>query len=1262
MTPAARCCAVSSSLLFQQSSGFGRRTKTTSSFAFCRSRRCAKRSPTSSDSSFRTTLLRAISDNSSSLRKNGNDGAEKTNEDDDDDEENDDAWGDEKGGGEDDTDDDQTTGALLPLAATADKLKRRTYSRRRKDAAFLASSASTTSSASNKVVQKYKKDALLKAAAEEDMRLEEILYEKEQRQQQKTAEEEEEEEAEEWKRKTESERLEEFSRLLRISEGTMNAPSRAFRFARRQFVAEAREGGEEVSRVPSSLFERMNVAQHHGPFFDQCAKASAFELMMEYYDLFDPKDDKMDGGRLANAFISRMSRQMRDGESNDDGFDLNAPTTTTSASRKNRYGIANSNAFYFEFVKQAFESSLTKNEYTVSAFLKACGKANRLSDAKKAFEDMKEKGTPKAIVYRSYIDCCASCADCEEALSTFQQFKVDVLGEDKRIRDDTDAVRAFNGVIAAAKNARNISVAKSIFKELTEDFAYLAPTEITYGAAITAAASASPIPDLEFALDLFNRSKEDPSVQGDMNKYIVSATLACLQRSLAVGSFTQTDAKAVALAKNITKPLLQRYEEESQRLRETNKMNNGRKDYSFDVSSQVFSALVSVYARANDVESALATIEQMKKLGFAVNRHILTSALTACRPRADDADGHAMATKGVALFEQSNKSVCETSSVASAAVFLYFYLGDVKKATDLYDKVKLRTNENSTLDNQILFNTMLLHCARKTKSHTSSNNAENAISIFRDMRRAKVPATERTYSLMLTVLGTHGNRFSDVEKVYKLANRDRNVRVNDFMRTAWMDANVKAHRVEEALMVYDSIIESYSVDDIGKNTSNASPSIVTFGSALFGCLTMSVERENVDVAADKAYKIFADMAKFNVVPNDWCGNLFVKVISRAGRVEDTISELKAIIKCGGSIQDDTLEGVVRALCRAGYPERALRVYKWLRSRQSDNESKTVKATINANNATTSLPKKVEYYHLTRETFQDLVQSCADNGFLADAWNLVERRKKYHTNGKMTIAEELGPLAMGSLFKAVARNAEVVEQEVDFMSKTKSMAKLAIESEISLFGPDVLCALVEAFARYGDLTSAMEFWEYYENNEIDNVPRKMKRANPYRKDTPRSKMYGALIDECCRLNEVSSALRVFDKAKDAEVGLNTVTLAFLESSCRRSKVDEWRVFDVCAQMRIQSEQRKSMKNPQAQRPLFSHHVTGDLEYESSSGNEYTADATIPAVAATTPINYSDAIESALENRSAAPKSGKKKNGSRNKYKSHEEMRFFDDEMY
>jgi len=1005
--------------------------------------------------------------------------------------------------------------------------------------------------------------------------------------------------------------------------------------------------------VSSETYDKMQVRTHHGPFWDLCANARDLDLAVKYFELFDPKDDKRSGGRLANAFMTRMTKEIRNKKGSNVVATKEGNELSTTANVKRFYRTAKeeseSDDLYFSIVKKAFENSLVKNEYIISAFLKACGKANRLQDAKEVFENAKKKGTPTSIVFRAFIDCCASCGDCDSALKTFEAFKVEILGKDERLRDDTDAVRAFNGMLSAAKNARNVQVAKRVFKELTEDFTYLAPTEVTYATAITAAANAYPKPDLEFALELFNRSKKDPTVQGDLDKFIVSATLSSLQRSLAAGSFTGTKEKAVLLAKTITRPLLQQlYETENER--------GGKKKIDFVVSSQVFSALVSVYARANDVESALETIALMQNRGFSVDRHILTSALTACRPSNDYSSAaqllknRSIAERGVDLYEKSNKNVRETSSVASAAMFLYFYLGDTRKAQDLYDKVKLRTNENNSLDNQILFNTMLLHCAKKkktTSSFSSDHDAIQAMSIFQDMRRARVPATERTYSLMLTVLGTQGTRFADVENVYKLASSDPNVILNDFMKTAWMDANVKANRVDEALLVYDSIIDWHKREN-GNNESDgdikSSPSIVTFGSALSACWT---ERENIDDAADKAYKIFADMAKFNVVPNDWCGNLFVKVISRAGRVEDTLSELKAIIKCGGSIQDDTLEGVVRALCRAGYAERALRVYKWLRSRQSDDKHSMKPS-----------------YCLNRETFQDMVQSCADNGFLTDAWNLVDRHKMQKESS--SIVEELGELAMGSLFKAVARNAEVVNQDIDFMSKTKAMAKLALESNSpELFvSTDVLCILVEAFARFGDLESALDFWETYENridSENEDIKRisknkKKKNNSSYQKDTPQSKMYGAIIDECCRQNEVSSALSVFDKAKDAEVGLSTVTLAFLESCCRRSKVDEWRVFDVCAQMRIQSEKRKAMKNPEIARHQYSHHVQGDLESSDDPSSSSSSSSSV--------INnvVTNAIEDALEQRSSAA-SGKreKRDKNKNRYKSNEEMSFFNDEF-
>ena len=122
---------------------------------------------------------------------------------------------------------------------------------------------------------------------------------------------------------------------------------------------------------------------------------------------------------------------------------------------------------------------------------------------------------------------------------------MDVLGKDERIRDDTDAVRAFNGVIAAAK-CEDVSVAK-YFNELTEDFAYLRNgNHIRCGypgggecVADTRQIRFGTIPSIE----------RGSGVRGEMNKYIVSATLACLQRSLAVGEFKNSNEEAVTMAK-----------------------------------------------------------------------------------------------------------------------------------------------------------------------------------------------------------------------------------------------------------------------------------------------------------------------------------------------------------------------------------------------------------------------------------------------------------------------------------------------------------------------------------------------------------------------------------------------------------------------------------------------------------------------------------------------------------------------------------------
>ena len=65
-------------------------------------------------------------------------------------------------------------------------------------------------------------------------------------------------------------------------------------------------------------------------------------------------------------------------------------------------------------------------------------------------------------------------------------------------------------------------------------------------------------------------------------------------------------------------------------------------------------------------------------------------------------------------------------------------------------------------------------------------------------------------------------------------------------------------------------------------------------------------------------------------------------------------------------------------------------------------------------------------------------------------------------------------------------------------------------------------------------------------------------------------------------------------------LSDVTLAFLEASCRRQGVDDWRMFDVVALMRQQKERARQARLPKP--PKQSHHFADE---------DRTSDATEPA---------------------------------------------------
>ena len=118
------------------------------------------------------------------------------------------------------------------------------------------------------------------------------------------------------------------------------------------------------------------------------------------------------------------------------------------------------------------------------------------------------------------------------------------------------------------------------------------------------------------------------------------------------------------------------------------------------------------------------------------------------------------------------------------------------------------------------------------------------------------------------------------------------------------------------------------------------------------------------------------------------------------------------------------------------------------------------------------------------------------------------------------------------------------------------------------------------------------------------------------------MFDTLIVSSCRGKMTELGLEAFDvwrsvswelEKQDSAIGTNlrlsSVTLAFLESCCRRDEALEWRVFDVCAEMRRQQYNKKVVKKELESgfHPKISHHFDEHAhEVESQDASDDTGD--------------------------------------------------------
>jgi pentatricopeptide repeat protein len=644
------------------------------------------------------------------------------------------------------------------------------------------------------------------------------------------------------------------------------------------------------------------------------------------------------------------------------------------------------------------------------------------------------------------------------------------------------------------------------------------------------------------------------------------------------------------------------------------------------------------------------------------------------------------ALEALAAFETAPAAVSGTVAVRNAAIALYAAAGRTDRAFALYesmrrsprgsgeaapggnerrgdaessrdspDSVPTRLkNESSSVPGErafrrdalpddarqssspdtITYNTLISACA-------SSDTPARAEALHRDMVAAGVPRSGRTYVGLMTAAARAaepGARAAAAARVFALAEADATTEpANAFIYTALIDAQVKGFDPDAAFETFERM-----------KRAGVAPTVVTFGCLLNACcapradpnakssnaksISTSLDDANAHVSVSRAYDLLSQMSLYGVCPNDRCQNALVRAVAEAGRVDDALDEVKKIARGGGRFERATLEGVVLALCRKGYAERALRIVGWM---------------------------DVRGFVPGRAAYRALVRACSKEGSVTTAWRV-------HVDGVEKAGYRPDRAAASALILALCRAAassgldssdarvmtrravEVFEtairegvalegedDDVDFTtvgagdapagqycpvrpplvlasaSASASASALSSPKDKKNVSPDAVLtpaaarALVAAAARCGDLRFAMSL---FRSEGGGSALRLHVGAGAGVGPAPnpeasladdRAAAFEALIETCCHEGDVDGALEVFDRLKSLDVPVGKVTLAFLENVCRRSRVPEWRVFDVCAQMRAQSEKKKARAADAASAAAAkrtSHHVRGSVSRE------------------------------------------------------------------
>ena len=783
------------------------------------------------------------------------------------------------------------------------------------------------------------------------------------------------------------------------------------------------------------------------------------------------------------------------------------------------------------------EADATPDRFAYSALVSAAGKCGNAKAAREVFEEANAVGEVDTVVYNAYIDVCAGRGDYEGALETLERMK--------KTPDVAPNIRSYNGVISASTRQKNFTGAVAAWEEIkrAKD---LEPTKITYGAMLAAGAAADDV-DVEWSEQLFDEAIRSGACGPAGNDHMVSSMLSAYARGIVLGQITAD--VAMTRAELLVRALVDDAALDERRAART-------------PNSRVWCALITLCARSGRPARAIEVLNIMKSRTDADKDEYMMYALTSALEASKEGKEHFARMKDV--VNDSPPSVRHSTGVRNGMISTHLHFGDFKSAFELYGAFKedmraYRRDASSggererrelehRLPDTITYNTLIYACA-------SNGEDGKAMEMYSDMLVNGIPPSLRTYVGLIVALGrsNKGSRVDEAEKLFDAA-IDDGIRPNEFLFTSLMDAQVKANRPSSAFETY----ERMKTDDVNRTT-------VTYGCALQACCYF----EDTEEGVSRAYEVLRDMTERDVKMNDWCSNTFLRVISSAGRIEEMLEEVKNIARRKGQLEQETIEAIVRALCLEGYVERAYRFLSMMDSRGLEPSEHTLK---------------------------EFVVSCSREGFVDRAWEAYTRLTR-----------------LGHKLDVATRSSLVTVLSVASTSPDPDEAELLLARAIGIFDTgtkhtaadeeiidaEARCALVVATARSEQLDRALSIWR--DAPALSSFSRARKHTTNESKDYigDTRAMYECLIEVCCHQDRVDDALEVFDHLKDAGARVGTVTLAFLESSCRRSRVEEWRMFDVCAQMRAQADEK--LERHLAKPSKLSHHVGASLNDEDDASD-------------------------------------------------------------